>query len=167
MHDFRYRFAAECLTPLIRQAFGLRAPPYNLVVELDRKIRKLCSEHGVGLTNGQPVPFGSLEETTAMENYVKVVHRESGEFLTCRPDAWGLEAYGHQLCFIYIVPFLFGPFLLILPILNIPSMASRSRAHMIQRCLLYRWLVKSFRHTLSLCHEHFYFGATLYVRYLF
>ncbi|GJJ08533.1 hypothetical protein Clacol_002751 [Clathrus columnatus] len=77
LHNFRYRFAAECLTPLIRQAFGLKAPPYNLVVELDRKIRKLCSEFEVGVMNGQPVAFNSLDESAAMENYVKIVYRES------------------------------------------------------------------------------------------
>lgn len=84
MHHFRYRFAAECLTPLIRQAFGLRAPTYNLVVELDRKIRKICSEGGVGVTNGQPVGFGRVDEATAMEIYVKQVHRDSGEWAILR-----------------------------------------------------------------------------------
>lgn len=84
VHAFRYRLAAECLTPLSKQAFGLKVPMYTSVVELDRKIRKICDDFGIG-ASGQKTTFSGLDESEAMQNYIKLVYRESskcGEVMT-------------------------------------------------------------------------------------
>ena len=78
VHAFRYRLAAECLAPLNKQAFGLKIPIYTSVVELDRKIRKLCGDFGIGVP-GQKTTFSGLDEMEAMQNYMKLVYRESSE----------------------------------------------------------------------------------------
>ncbi|KAF8515351.1 hypothetical protein BU17DRAFT_93629 [Hysterangium stoloniferum] len=76
-HHFRYRFAAECLTPLTKQAFGLKMPAYASIIELDRKIRKICSDFGVGVLGNQTISYGGMDESTSMQHYVKLVFRES------------------------------------------------------------------------------------------
>ncbi|KAF8531604.1 hypothetical protein JB92DRAFT_3104768 [Gautieria morchelliformis] len=75
IHTFRYRLAAECLAPLSKQAFALKMPVYTSVIELDRKIRKLCDSFGIGVS-GQNT-FNGLSESEAMQNYMKLVYRES------------------------------------------------------------------------------------------
>ncbi|KAF8588860.1 hypothetical protein K439DRAFT_1384027 [Ramaria rubella] len=75
-HTFRYRFAAEGLMPLSKQAFALKMPTYTSVVELDRKIRKLSSDYGVG-GPGQNINFSGMDESGAMRNYTMLVFRES------------------------------------------------------------------------------------------
>lgn len=76
MHAFRYRLAAECFTPLSKQVFGVKIPAYSTVVELDRKIRAVCADFGVGLP-GQSAPLVSVGESEAILNYMKRVLRES------------------------------------------------------------------------------------------
>jgi hypothetical protein len=78
VHTFRYRLAVECLAPLSKQAFGLKMPVYTSVIELDRKIRKLCDDFGIGVS-GQNT-FSGLGESEAMQNYMKLVYRESSEW---------------------------------------------------------------------------------------
>jgi hypothetical protein len=56
-------------------------PAYAAVVELDRKIRKVCADCGVGLP-GQSTTFSGLDESDAMRNYMKLVYRESSEWLS-------------------------------------------------------------------------------------
>ncbi|KIJ51223.1 hypothetical protein M422DRAFT_26649 [Sphaerobolus stellatus SS14] len=76
MNIFRYTLASECLAPLAKLAFGLKIPAYTSVVELDRKIRKVCTDFGVGIP-GQSVNYGKMNETEAMEHYGMVVLKES------------------------------------------------------------------------------------------
>lgn len=52
---------------------------YTAVIELDRKIRKLCGDLGIG-TPGQSITFNGLDEKEAMQNYMKLVYRESSEY---------------------------------------------------------------------------------------
>ena len=76
MNIFRYTLASECLVPLAKLAFGLKIPNYTSVVDLDRKIRKVCTDFGVGVP-GQTVNYGGMNETDAMEHYSMVVLKES------------------------------------------------------------------------------------------
>lgn len=56
-------------------------PAYAAVVELDRKIRKVCGDYGIGQL-GQGAPFSDVDESDAMRNYIKLVYRESSEWLS-------------------------------------------------------------------------------------
>ena len=78
VHAFRYRLAAECLAPLNKQSFGLKIPTYAAVIELDRKIRKLCGDLGIGAPE-QGTTFNGLDESEAMQSYTKLVYRESSK----------------------------------------------------------------------------------------
>ena len=54
-------------------------PTYSSIIEMDRKVRQVCSDFGIGVP-GQAVNYGAMNETEAMQQYAMIVLKECSKF---------------------------------------------------------------------------------------